>query len=133
MIQISTCLYITSAIQVKQRGQITRIASGCTPVKQAELQLLYKKLFPQYHVHFTPDFKTDGKSKKSYDFYNKPYGMVGKLGSSYAILLSTPASKYIIMSLNRYRHVSINGDIVVINCRSFCLWLLALFVSIMSL
>lgn len=36
---------------------------------------LYRKLFPQYHVHFTPDFKKDSKTGKSYDFYNKPYGL----------------------------------------------------------
>ena len=68
----------TSAIQVKQKGQITRIASGCAPEKKLELQNLYKKLFPKYHVHFTPDFKKDGKTKQSYDFYNKPYGMVSQ-------------------------------------------------------
>lgn len=36
---------------------------------------LYAKLFPQYSVHYTPDYKKDGKSKKKYDFYNKPYGV----------------------------------------------------------
>lgn len=64
-----------SALTVKQRGRITRIASGCSEEKQKELLDLYKILFPQYSVHFTPDFKTDGKTKKKYDFYNKPYGL----------------------------------------------------------
>ena len=66
-----------SATQVKQQGAITRIASGCDEAAKNELRDLYKKLYPggQFNVHFTPDFKHDGKSGKKYDFYNKPYGM----------------------------------------------------------
>ena len=26
-------------------------------------------------MHFTPDYKKDVKTKKKYDFYNKPYGL----------------------------------------------------------
>lgn len=70
-----TLLIFHSATMVKQEGRITRIASGCTEEKKAELTDLYKKLYPQYSVHFTPDFKTDGKTKKKYEFYNKPYGV----------------------------------------------------------
>lgn len=64
-----------SAVQVKQKGEVTRIASGCDEAKKLELTTLYQKLYPQYHVHFTPDFKRDGKTNKKYDFYNKPYGL----------------------------------------------------------
>jgi hypothetical protein len=70
-----TILVFHSAGVVGQKGPITRIASGCNEAKQAELKALYSKLYPQYHVHFTPDFKTDGKTKKKYDFYNKPFGV----------------------------------------------------------
>ena len=70
-----TLLIFYTAMSVKQPGKITRIASGCTPEKQEELTKLYQKLYPQYSVHFTPDFKSDGKTKKKYDFYNKPYGV----------------------------------------------------------
>jgi len=70
-----TLLVFHSASVVKQQGTITRIASGCNEEKKAELIVLYKKLFPRYHVHFTPDFKKDSKTGKSYDFYNKPYGL----------------------------------------------------------
>ena len=68
-------LVFHSAIAVGQEGNITRIASGCSIEKQASLIDLYAKLFPRYNVHFTPDFKTDKKTKKEYEFYNKPYGM----------------------------------------------------------
>jgi hypothetical protein len=70
-----TLLVFYSASVVKQEGLITRIASGCSKDKEKELIDLYKKLFPQYRVHFTPDFKTDSKTGKKYDFYNKPYGI----------------------------------------------------------
>ena len=68
-------LVFHSATAVGQEGNITRIASGCSIEKQASLIDLYAKLFPRYNVHFTPDFKMDKKTKKEYDFYNKPYGM----------------------------------------------------------
>lgn len=70
-----TLLLFYSAQKAHQPGDITRIASGCSPDKQRELTELYQKLFPRYHAHFTPDFKTDNKTKKSYDFYNKPFGL----------------------------------------------------------
>jgi hypothetical protein len=70
-----TLLQFHSAQVVGQKGPITRIASGCDDTKKAELTALYKKLYPMYHVHFTPDFKQDAKTKRSYDFYNKPWGM----------------------------------------------------------
>ena len=68
-------LLFHAANAVGQRGHITRIASGCNHNRQEELTILYKKLWgDSYDAHFTPDFKktADGKS---YDFYNKPYGM----------------------------------------------------------
>ena len=68
-------LVFHSAVVVGQKGDITRIASGCSDEKKVELTALYKKLFPMYHVHFTPNFKLDSKTNKEYDFYNKPYGV----------------------------------------------------------
>lgn len=70
-----TLLVFHSAVVVKQKGRITRIASGCDASKQGELLNLYEKLFPQYSVHFTPDYKLDEKTKTKYAFYNKPYGV----------------------------------------------------------
>jgi peptidyl serine alpha-galactosyltransferase len=70
-----TLVMFHSAKVVKQKGPLTRIASGCSDEKKETLKQLYKTLWPNYHVHFTPDFKRDGKTKKKYDFYNKPYGM----------------------------------------------------------
>jgi peptidyl serine alpha-galactosyltransferase len=71
-----TLLVFHSAKAVHQKGPLTRIASGCEPDKQIQLTELYKKLYPDYHVHFTPDFKTDPKTGRKYDFYNKPYGVL---------------------------------------------------------
>lgn len=70
-----TLVVFHSAMAVGQKGEVTRIASGCSEEKKEILSALYSKLFPQYHVHFTPDFKVDKKTNKKYDFYNKPYGV----------------------------------------------------------
>ena len=66
-----------SAVAVGQKGSITRIASGCDAGKKEVLVKLYAKLFPQYSVHFTPDFKTD-----KYIYFNKAYGMEHWLDNS---------------------------------------------------
>ena len=71
-----TLLIFHSATKVKQKGKITRIASGCIASKQLELIRLYANLFPQYSVHFTPDYKYDEKSNQKYEFYNKPFGLL---------------------------------------------------------
>jgi len=70
-----TILLFHSAKVVGQKGPITRIASGCDDIKKTYLTNLYKELYPEYYVHFTPDFKKDEKTNKKYDFYNKPWGL----------------------------------------------------------
>ena len=59
-----TLLLFYSAKTINQRGSITRIASGCDDEKKAYLTELYQKLYPNYHVHFTPDFKLDEKTQR---------------------------------------------------------------------
>lgn len=58
-----TLLLFHSALTVGQ-GPVTRIASGCDDAKKVILTALYKKLHPNYHVHFTPDFSRDENSNK---------------------------------------------------------------------
>ena len=70
-----TIVLFHSATVVGQEGGITRIASGCDDEKKKKLVDLYAKLYPDFGVHFTPDFKKDEKTKKKYDFYNKPWGV----------------------------------------------------------
>ena len=52
-------LVFHSARTAGQKGPVTRIASGCDEEKKLLLTALYKKVHPYYHVHFTPDFKTN--------------------------------------------------------------------------
>lgn len=59
-----TLLLFHSATVVGQKGKITRIASGCDDTKKKSLDELYKKLYPNYGAHYTPDFKKDAKTKK---------------------------------------------------------------------
>ena len=68
-------LLFHSANTVQQKGGITRIASGCSDEKKRYLTNLYQIMFPMYRIHFTPDFSNDIQSKRSYRFYNKPYGV----------------------------------------------------------
>jgi hypothetical protein len=71
-----TLVFFYSARAVRQDGPVTRIASGCDSTKQLQLTNLYKKLYPEYSVHFTPDFKKDERTGDTYHFYNKPRGVL---------------------------------------------------------
>jgi peptidyl serine alpha-galactosyltransferase len=69
-------VFFYSARTVKQPGVVTRIASGCPEDKKVMLLELYQKLFPEYSVHFTPDYSRDARTGQKYHFYNKPYGVL---------------------------------------------------------
>lgn len=73
-----------TADAVRQPGTIVRIASGCSEAEKKEVQMLYDTFPVRFQVHFTPNFKKDAKSGKSYDFYNKPYGLQHWLDSKAA-------------------------------------------------
>lgn len=71
-----TLLLFHSAKVVGQKGRVVRIASGCSDNKKEELSNTYKMLYGnRFGAHFTPDFKKDPKTNRSYDFYNKPWGL----------------------------------------------------------
>jgi hypothetical protein len=70
-----TLLLFHSAKISGHKGPVTRIVSGCDKKKEAYLKSLYQKLYPQYHVHFTPDFSIDPATGERYVFYNKPHGL----------------------------------------------------------
>ena len=68
------CLLVVDGGQ----GPITRIASGCTPEKEAQLRAAYAKLdgdSGRFNLHVTPDFSIDKASGRKYVFYNKPGGL----------------------------------------------------------
>lgn len=70
-----------SAIRVGQRGTVTRIASGCTPKEQNEIQNEWLKIDPtrqKFRVHFAPSTTLNGKS---YKYSNKPGGILHWLQS----------------------------------------------------
>ena len=67
-----------SADVVGHRGPVTRIASGCSPEKEAALRQRYAALYgarARFSLHVTPEFDKDSATGKSYHFYNKPRGM----------------------------------------------------------
>lgn len=70
-----TLVLFYSAMVSGHKGPVTRIVSGCDAAKETYLKTLYQKLYPQYHVHFTPDFAWDPVKKVRYVYFNKPYGL----------------------------------------------------------
>jgi hypothetical protein len=57
-------LLVFHSAMIVGQGPVTRIASGCDDAKKKSLTALYKKLHPNYHVHFTPDFSRDESSNR---------------------------------------------------------------------
>ena len=66
------------AWKVKQPGQITRIASGCSPEKEEELKVFHAKYVApfsdRFHLHFTPDYSLVS-GRPPFKYYNKPFGV----------------------------------------------------------
>jgi hypothetical protein len=70
-----------SAVQVKQRGKITRIISGCTEQQMKQMIQWHKQnVLPlsqekqKFTLHFTPDY--DHPILKTYVYVNKPFGLL---------------------------------------------------------
>lgn len=70
-----TLVLFHSAVLSGHRGPVTRIVSGCKDSRAAYLKALYAKLYPRYHVHFTPDFAYDPVKNVRYVYFNKPFGL----------------------------------------------------------
>jgi hypothetical protein len=72
------------AFKVKQRGNVTRLLSGCNPKEEQQMKEFHSKyistLSPNFHVHFTPDFsrvphpETESKTVQ-YKYMNKPFSL----------------------------------------------------------
>jgi hypothetical protein len=61
-----------------QTGNVTRIASGCSPKEQEALQQYFRKqiktMSDRFHLHFTPDYENLAK-ESSYIYFNKGMGV----------------------------------------------------------
>lgn len=63
--------------------------SGCSKGQQRVLTKLYRKLFPYYYIHFTPDYKlTD------FHYSNKPNGNLFVIYIYYILVLYTACAIY---------------------------------------
>jgi hypothetical protein len=71
-------VFFFHALQAGQPGQVTRIASGCTPKEAEELKQVFQEqitpMSDRFHLHLTPDFM-EIKPGMKYKFANKPHGL----------------------------------------------------------
>jgi hypothetical protein len=71
-------VFFFHALQAGQPGQVTRIASGCTPKEAEELKQVFQEqitpMSDRFHLHLTPDFM-EIKPGIKYKFANKPHGL----------------------------------------------------------
>lgn len=73
-------VFFYHALQSGQEGHITRIASGCEGETKDELERIFKdeiaSMDPErLHLHQTPEFGKVGGLKRSFKYFNKPFGM----------------------------------------------------------
>jgi hypothetical protein len=70
-------VFFYHAMIVKQPGNVTRIASACTPEKQDKLRSFFEQYIQPmrpdgFHLHFTPDYSRVRLAKgKPYKYMNK--------------------------------------------------------------
>ena len=78
-------VFFYHAYKCKQKGTVTRIASGCTSKQKQYLETTFKKailaLSPtNFKLHYTPDYskvhmKGDKSGGDNYPYFNKPFGV----------------------------------------------------------
>ena len=81
-------VFFYHARRVRQRGTVTRIASGCSDKEAAELQAFHDQFiapmavtdvpnWQSFHLHLTPSYSRVrlAYGKDPYKYMNKPYGM----------------------------------------------------------
>ena len=76
-------LFFFHAMAHKQRGDVTRIVSGCSPEDEIKMKELHEKQFsvmsPNFLIHFTPEFgkqlESEGVSWQKTKYWNKPFGL----------------------------------------------------------
>ena len=80
-------VFFYHARRVRQRGTVTRIASGCSDQEAAELQAFHDQFIApmavvpnsqqSFHLHLTPNYSRVrlAHGKDPYKYMNKPYGM----------------------------------------------------------
>lgn len=70
--------FFYQALQSKQEGEVTRVASGCDKEQAKVLQEVFrdqiKPMSDRFHLHLTPNFSKVMKGK-DYKFFNKPFGL----------------------------------------------------------
>mmetsp|Transcript_20456 Transcript_20456/g.38788 ORF Transcript_20456/g.38788 Transcript_20456/m.38788 type:complete len:488 (+) Transcript_20456:206-1669(+) len=73
-------VFFYRAFKVQQPGNVTRIASACTPEEAKHQTDFFNKhirpMNPAFHLHLTPDYGTVAKANGHYYKYmNKPFGL----------------------------------------------------------
>ena len=83
-------VFFYHAMRVQQRGNVTRIASGCSGPLQKHIKhnhqtYIHNQMSQNFHIHFTPDYSYyNGKNKRKrkrkrrdepYKYMNKPHGL----------------------------------------------------------
>ena len=76
-------LFFFHAMFHGQKGDVTRIVSGCSPEDEIKMKELHEKQFsvmsPNFKVHFTPEYgkqlQDQGVSYQKTKYWNKPFGL----------------------------------------------------------
>jgi len=76
-------LFFFHAMLHKQKGDVTRIVSGCSPEDEVTMRELHQKQFsimnPKFLLHFTPEYgkqlASEGISYQQTKYWNKPFGL----------------------------------------------------------
>jgi hypothetical protein len=85
------------AFKVNQPGNLTRIASGCTPSQAKALtsfhETVIRNMSNHFHLHFTPDYskvRVNHDDKKPYKYMNKPFGLRHWFENKLGLMEGTP-------------------------------------------
>lgn len=113
-------LFFFHAMMHKQRGDVTRIVSGCSPEDEIKMRELHEKQFsvmsPDFLIHFTPEFgkqlESEGIGFQKTKYWNKPFGLKHWMEHRFGYVWDNDDSKIAIPEYDDHIIVLVDPDML---------------------
>lgn len=114
-------LFFYHAMVHKQRGDVTRIVSGCSPEDEIKVREVHEKQFsimsPNFLVHFTPEYgkqlQSEHVSWEKTKYWNKPFGLKHWMEHRFGYVWDDDDSKITVPEFDDHVIVLVDPDMLI--------------------
>jgi len=113
-------LFFFHAMVHNQRGDVTRIVSGCSPEDEIKMRELHEKQFsvmsPNFLIHFTPEYgrqlESEGVNYQKTKYWNKPFGLKHWMENRFGYVWDDDDSKITVPEYDDHIIVLVDPDML---------------------